>query len=158
MLLWIIFIIFFSIFIVALFFYEQKLDENIKKRKQDEEDPEPSVKVEPVLSYKWDMDFNLAGVTFKDGQCKRQTAIKMLKFKDPPMDGQILFEFEQYDYEGKDACRVIANDRILGNVPADCVNEFIEGMTSHNDYDMEYQVVGGGPDMSYGLNMKFRWL
>lgn len=100
--------------------------------------------------------FHIAGVTFKDGRESRQTSLRMLKFKDYPMNGAINFEFEQYDYEGKSAVKIIANNRILGNVPADIVDEFIEKITNANDYDIEYQVIGGG-EVSFGCIMTFIW-
>lgn len=100
--------------------------------------------------------FNIAGVTFSDGNKKRQTALRMLKFKDAPMDGAICFEFEQYEYEGKAAVKIIANDRILGNVPAAIVDEFIEDITTHTDYDIDYHVSGGG-EYPFGCSMTFTW-
>ena len=42
------------------------------------------------------------------------------------MDVPIDFEFEDYEYEDKPAILIKANERILGNVPADLVQEFIE--------------------------------
>lgn len=117
--------------------------------------PTPKSAEELMKSFKT-TTFKIAGVTFKDGQKQRQTALRMLKFKDAPMDGPINFEFEQYDFEGKDAVRIIANDRILGNVPADIVEEFISDMTSHSDYDIKYKVYCGQNNI-FGCEMTFTW-
>ena len=100
--------------------------------------------------------FHIAGTTFKDGRLYRQSALRMLKFKDEPMDGNILFEFEQYEYEGKPAVKIIANGRILGTVPADIVDEFIDKMENTEDYDIDYMVIGGN-GLSYGCIMTLTW-
>lgn len=119
---------------------------------------QPNKVVEPKIEApQYDITtFHIAGVTFKDGRESRQTSLRMLKFKDYPMNGAINFEFEQYDYEGKPAVKIYANNRVLGNVPADIVDEFIEKITNANDYDIDYQVLGGG-DLTYGCEMTFIW-
>lgn len=100
--------------------------------------------------------FNIAGVTFMDGRKSRQTALRMLKFQDPPMDGPIDFEFEDYEYEWKLAILIKANDRILGNVPADLVSEFIELRDSCSSMELGYKVSGGG-DYPFGCKIVITW-
>lgn len=101
-------------------------------------------------------DFKIAGVTFKDGRASRQTALRMLKFQDPPMQDPIDFEFEDYEYDGKPAILIKANGRILGNVPADYVDEFIELRDKSLSMDLGYKVSGGG-DYPFGCKMVITW-
>lgn len=43
----------------------------------------------PIAQQPYDItSFHIAGVTFNDGRQSRQTSLRMLKFKDAPMDGQ----------------------------------------------------------------------
>lgn len=101
-------------------------------------------------------EFNVAGVTFKDGRLSRQAALRKLKFQDPPMDGPIDFEFEDYEYNNSPAILIKANDRIIGNVPADLVNEFIELRGTCSGMELHYRVSGGG-DYSFGCKMIITW-
>lgn len=69
------------------------------------------------------MEFNIAGVTFKneDGT-KRQDLLKEALASD--CDGGLTFE--EYEYNGKPAVRIIYDDvHTLGNVPARMVSEFL---------------------------------
>lgn len=101
-------------------------------------------------------DFKVAGVTFKDGRYSRQAALRKIKFQDPPMDGPIDFEFEDYEYDGKPAILIKANERIIGNVPANLVNEFIELRDSCSSMELQYKVSGGG-DFPFGCRMIITW-
>ena len=69
------------------------------------------------------MEFNIAGVTFKnDDGSKRQDLLKEALASD--CDGGL--SFEEYEYNGKPAVRIIYDDvHILGNVPARMVSEFL---------------------------------
>lgn len=100
--------------------------------------------------------FRIAGVTFKDGKYSRQAALRKLSGKVPPMNEPINFEFVEYDYEGNPAVLIKANGRILGNVPADLVNEFINLYHSCNGLKIKYEILGGF-DVSYGCELKITW-
>lgn len=122
-----------------------------------EEKPAPVVKPEIKDEPKYETTtFHVAGVTFKDGRESRQTSLRMLKFRDYPMNKSLLFEFEQYEYEGKPAVKILVNNRVIGNVPANIVDDFIDKITTFEDYEIYYEVIGGG-SVSYGCIMTFTW-
>lgn len=100
--------------------------------------------------------FKIAGVTFKDGRYSRQAALRKLKFQDPPMDNSINFEFEEYEYNGNPAVIVKANNRVLGNIPADYVNEFIDVKNKTQFVKVDYTISGGG-DYPFGCRMYVTW-
>ena len=101
-------------------------------------------------------EFKVAGVTFKDGRYTRQAALRKMFFKDPPMDGPIDFEFEDYEYDEKPAILIKANERIIGNVPADLVSEFIQLRDTCSSMELNYKVSGGG-DYPFGCKMIITW-
>lgn len=100
--------------------------------------------------------FRIAGVTFKDGKYSRQAALKKLSGNVPPMNEPINFEFEEYLYEDSPAVRIICNGRILGNVPADAVDEFLKLKNSCKSFKVKYKILGGF-DVSYGCELKITW-
>lgn len=100
--------------------------------------------------------FRIAGVTFKDGKYSRQAALRKLSGKVPPMNEPINFEFEEYLYENQPAVRIICNGRILGNVPADVVNEFLKLKDKSKSFKVKYKILGGF-DVSYGCELTITW-
>ena len=72
------------------------------------------------------MVFNIAGVTFKnDDGTKRQDLLKEVLASEGDCD----ITFEEYEYNGKPAVRIIYDDvHTLGNVPARMVSEFLKIM------------------------------
>ena len=89
------------------------------------------------------LTFKVAGVTFKTGRKSRQVMLKNMYFNNtPPFDGDITITFKRYDYEGKLAIGVYANELQIGNVPAPMVSVFDSYWTS--DYDVDYRIYGGG--------------
>lgn len=72
------------------------------------------------------------------------------------MQDPIDFEFEDYIYENEPAILIKANERILGNVPADLVNEFIQLRDSCTSMELGYKVSGGG-DYPFGCQMVITW-
>lgn len=100
--------------------------------------------------------FRIAGVTFKDGKYSRQAALKKLSGLVPPMNEPINFEFEEYLYENQPAIRIICNGRILGNVPADVVNEFLKLKDKSKSFKVKYKILGGF-DVSYGCELTITW-
>lgn len=107
--------------------------------------------VKNVMGYK-EIEFHVAGVTFKNGRKSRQTILRAMKFKDDPFDKKIEITFEKYDFEGSPAISVLANGQQIGNVPKEQVNDFLSKWTS--DYLIESCQVVGGSDISFGCVIK----
>lgn len=101
------------------------------------------------------LSFRVAGVTFKTGRKSRQVMLKNMYFNNtPPFDGNISITFQRYDYEGKLAIGVFANNLQIGNVPHDLVDIFNHYWTS--DYSATFTVYGGG-DKSWGCEVDVKF-
>lgn len=61
-----------------------------------------------VTGYK-EIEFNVAGVSFKNGRKTRQALIRAIKYQDPPYHKEVNITLERYDYEGSLAIGVYAN-------------------------------------------------
>lgn len=108
--------------------------------------------IKKVAGYK-EIEFKVAGVTFKNGRKTRQALIRAIKFHDAPYDKEVNITFDRYDYEGKLAIGVYANGEQLGNVPADLIQEFDQKWTGR--YIIEsYEVLGSGADAPFGFRVK----
>ncbi len=69
------------------------------------------------------MNFNVAGVMFKNSAgVKRQDVLREMLAADG--DGEVYFE--EYEYDGRPAVRVMFEGMDVGNVPASRVSEFFE--------------------------------
>lgn len=160
------FIVFGPILLIVYLVLKRKVssDSQSKKRTTSSNRVQKNTTNKPKQGYTIHLDsqniaiteFNVAGVTFKDGRASRQTALRKLKFQDPPMDGPIDFEFEDYEYEGSPAILIKANGRILGNVPANLVEEFNELRNNSSSIKLEYRISGGG-DYPFGCKMIITW-
>jgi len=105
--------------------------------------------IKTVMHYK-EIEFKVAGVTFKNGRKNRQTILKQMKQGKPPFDNGILITFERYDFEGELAISVLANGEQIGNVPRKRIKEFDACWVS--DYIVEsVDVTGGDP---FGCTIK----
>lgn len=122
-------------------------------RKYKAQEPEPFQ--ESVPNFFDYLEFHVAGVTFNNEKTSRQSILRKMYFKDPPFDKGISIEFEQYEYEGKPAVYVYANDEIIGNIPAKYVDKFIE-ISSRQLY-IGYKVIGGYDGKSFGCLIKIKW-
>ena len=108
--------------------------------------------IKAAAGYK-EIEFNVAGVTFKNGRKTRQALLRAMKWKDAPFDHGVEIAFERYDYEGSLAIGVYANGEQLGNVPADLVREFDEKWTGR--YLIEsWEVLGSGKEAPFGCRIK----
>lgn len=100
-----------------------------------------------------EIEFRVAGVTFKNGRKARQALIRAIKWKDEPFQNGVEITFERYQYDGQLAIGVYANGEQLGNVPKDLVEEFDRKWT--NRYMIEsYKVLGSGQDVPFGFQVK----
>lgn len=103
------------------------------------------------------MEFKLAGVTYKnDDGSNRQTLLRRFRFNDPPFNDMKEMNLREYDYLGDPALAVEANGLMLGNVPAEQVQEIIDnwhrldGITAVNVY-------GGSEGKSFGARVTLRF-
>ena len=105
--------------------------------------------IKTVMHYK-ELEFKVAGVTFKNGRKNRQTILKHMKQGKAPFDNGCKITFERYDFEGELAISVLANGEQIGNVPRKLIAEFDEYWVS--DYIVEsWTVTGSEP---YGCTIK----
>ena len=109
------------------------------------------------------LEIKVAGVTFKnDKGLTRQTILRKIHFNDKPFDEYVELGLHEYEFDGKPAFGVYANNMQIGNIPADYVQFII-------DNDARYEgicginVYGGGRDengyaISYGckITLKYR--
>lgn len=105
----------------------------------------------------------VAGVTFKNQKGPaRQSILRKIRFNDEPFDEYVELSIRQYEYDGKPAYGVYANNMQIGNIPADYVPfiyENIERIESICGID----VYGGGRNeagyaISYGCKITLRFL
>jgi len=109
--------------------------------------------IKKVTGYK-EIEFKVAGVTFKNGRKTRQALIRAIKWHDPPYDKEVEITLERYDFEGKLAIGVYANGEQLGNVPADLVPE-VDAAWQKRYQVLNYEVLGSGQDAPFGFRVKF---
>lgn len=105
-----------------------------------------------VTGYK-EIEFKVAGVTFKNGRKTRQALIRAIKFKDPPYDKEVVITLERYDFEGRLAIGVYANGEQLGNVPADMTSEVDTAWKGQYTVTY-YEVLGSGKEAPFGFRVK----
>lgn len=104
------------------------------------------------------MAFELKGTTLKDDGISRQTTLRRLKAKEAPFNtGATSIEFIQTTLDdGEVTVSVTGNGRILGTVPDARVDEFIDRIESNENYDVVYDVTGGG-EKPYGCKITVTW-
>ena len=120
----------------------------------------------PDLSKQFEyLEIKVAGVTFKnENGPTRQTILRKIHFNDKPFDEYVELGLREYEFDGKPAFGVYANNMQIGNIPADYVQFII-------DNDARYEgicginVYGGGRNengyaISYGckITLKYRKL
>lgn len=99
-----------------------------------------------------EFEFNVAGVTFKNGRRTRQAILRAMKFKDMGYE-KTTITLKKVDFEGKPAIEVWANEEQIGYVPKDLVPDIISAWK--NEYQINsWGIVGGGDDISYGCKIK----
>ena len=118
----------------------------------------------PDLSKQFEyLEIKVAGVTFKNNKGPtRQNILRKIHFNDKPFDEYVELGLHEYEFDGKPAFGVYANNMQIGNIPADYVQFII-------DNDARYEgicginVYGGGRNengyaISYGckITLKYR--
>ena len=71
-------------------------------------------------------EFKVVGVTFKNvGGTSRQTILRKIKYEQKPFDELVFFSLKVYDFEGRPAIGVYADDTQIGNVPRDEIDNIL---------------------------------
>lgn len=99
-----------------------------------------------------EIEFKVAGVTFKNGRKTRQAILRAMKWKDAPYD-KVELTLQRYDFEGSVAIGVYVNGDQIGNVPKELKNEVDAAWTSEYIVE-EWEVLGSGKDAPFGCRVK----
>jgi len=104
--------------------------------------------------------FKVAGVTFKNGRKTRQAILRAFKWGDETPE---TVDFEKYLYEGRDAVYVKINDQIIGNVPSEHVQTFLDYEEKYKRDNIACDIYGGsklddGSRTNYGCEITLRYL
>lgn len=99
-----------------------------------------------------EIEFKVAGVTFKNGRRTRQAILRAMKYRDNGFE-KVEITLQRYDFEGKLAIGVYANGEQIGNVPKDLTGEVDTAWSS--DYIVEeWEVLGSGKEAPLGCRVK----
>lgn len=106
------------------------------------------------------LSFKVAGVTFKNGRKTRQAILRDFKWGNEPI---LTIDFEEYEYEGKAAVYVKINDQVVGSIPADTTQTFLEYEQKYKRQDVDASVYGGnkkddGTRTNYGCEIYIKYL
>lgn len=106
------------------------------------------------------LKFTVAGVTFKNGRKTRQAILRALKWGDEEIE---TVDLEPYEWEGKPAVYVKVNGQVIGNIPADTVETFIEYERKYKRGNIRCDVYGGsilddGSRTNYGSEITIRYI
>lgn len=128
----------------------------VKWLNESKSEPEPVTNNPPYIY----LVFTVAGVTFKNGRKTRQGILRALKWGDEEIESVTL---EPYEWEGKPAVYVKVNDQIIGNIPADTVETFLEYEQKYKRDNIHCRVYGGnklddGSRTNYGSEITIRYL
>ena len=99
-----------------------------------------------------EIEFKVAGVTFKNGRKTRQAILRAMKWKDAPYD-KVELTLQRYDFEGSTAIGVYVNGNQIGNVPKELKDEVDAAWTSEYIVE-EWEVLGSGKDAPFGCRVK----
>ena len=145
-------------FAVLVFYFAFKKDSK-KPVKIIEETTNETIKEEKETPYIY-LRFKVAGVTFKNGRKARQAILRAFKWGDEILK---TVNFEPYEYEGKPAIYVKLNDQIIGNIPSDATEKFLEYEKVYKRDNVHCDVYGGsklddGTRTNYGCEIIVRYL
>jgi len=106
------------------------------------------------------LSFKAAGVTFKNGRKTRQAILRAFKWGDETPE---TVNFERYLYEGRDAVYIKINDQIIGNIPSDHVQTFLEYEEKYKRDNINCDIYGGnklddGSRTNYGCEIFVRYI
>ena len=124
--------------------------------------PTPAPSVTPIKESESPyifLSFKVVGVTFNNGRKTRQAILRAFKFGDEDIE---TVNLEQYEYEGKPAVYVKINDKIVGNIPSDLVNTYLEYESKYSLDNIRCDVYGGnklddGTKTNLGCELTLRY-
>lgn len=99
-----------------------------------------------------EIEFKVAGVTFKNGRKTRQAILRAMKWQDPPYD-KVEITLQRYDFEGSVAIGVYANGEQIGNVPKD-MKDAVDDAWKGDYIVEEWDVLGSGKEAPLGCRVK----
>lgn len=145
-------------FTILSFYLSYKCKKELKRRKSEVETPPVQI-VEPESPYIF-LRFKVAGVTFKNGRKTRQAILRAFKWGDETPE---TVTFEEYEWEGKPAVYVKINDQIVGNIPANTTEKFLEHERLYPRDNIHCDIYGGaklndGTRTNYGCEIVIRYL
>ena len=134
--------------ILALAFIDHLFRKELKRRKK------PKTETPYIF-----LRFKVAGVTFNNGRKTRQAILRAFKWGDETVE---VVDFEQYEYERRPAVYVKINDQIVGNVPADTTEKFLEHEKLYLRDNVHCDIYGGdklddGSRKNYGCEIIIRY-
>ena len=158
----VVFYIFFPLAILSFYLaYVYKKELNRRKieptKIETTEEIEPAK--EPESPYIF-LRFKVAGVTFKNGRKTRQAILRAFKWGDEIPE---TVTFDEYEYDGKPAVHVKINDKIVGDIPANTVEIFLEHEKMYTRDNIMCDIYGGyklddGSTTNYGCEIIIRYL
>lgn len=101
--------------------------------------PTPAPVKEPESPYVF-LRFKVAGVTFNNGRKTRQAILRAFKFGDEDVE---VIDLERYEYEGKPAVYVKINDKIVGNIPSNLIDTYLEYESKYSLDNINCDIYGG---------------
>ena len=106
------------------------------------------------------LSFTVAGVTFKNGRKTRQAILRAFKWGDEEVE---TIDLEPYLFEGKDAVYVKLNDQVIGNIPSERVQTFLDYEKRYRRDNIAYDIYGGnklddGSRTNYGCEITVRYI
>lgn len=115
---------------------------------------------QPVAAPYIFFSFKVAGVTFKNGRKTRQAILRAFKWGDETVE---TVDFEKYLYEGRDAVYVKINDQIVGNIPSEHTQTFLDYEKNYKRDNVHCEIYGGsklddGTRTNYGCEITIRYL
>lgn len=146
-------------FSIVAFYFAYKCKKELKKRKNTNKTtdlPKAVITDNPYIF----LSFKAAGVTFKNGRKTRQAILRAFKWGDETPE---TVDFEKYTYEEKDAVYIKINDQIIGNIPSDKIQEFLEYENKYKRDNINCDIYGGnklddGSRSNYGCKITIRYL
>lgn len=99
-----------------------------------------------------EIEFKVAGVTFKNGRKTRQAILRAMKWQDPPYD-KVEITLQRYDFEGSVAIGVYVNGDQIGNVPKESKDEVDKAWTGRYVVE-EWEILGSGKEAPLGCRIK----
>ena len=137
----------------------REAEEQRKKEEREAEEQRRKEAIEAERQKYIYLTFKVAGVTFKNGRKTRQAILRAFKWGDEEME---TLDYEPYTYEGRPAVYVKINDKIIGNIPSEYTERFLELERLYHREHQECTVYGGhkkddGGYTNYGCEITLKY-